>query len=339
MDENGATQVCSRLKQFDCGTQVASSLPMYLIVVNGAIPGAMLRLAPGGTQIGRGPDNTYQLQESCISRNHAIFQPDAKGDVWLTDLGSTNGTYVNGRRLQGKLPTRLGDGDRIQLGSAVVVKFVRLNPTEEKFQREMFERTVRDALTNLYNRAFFLNQVGPLAELSAMRGLGLAILMLDIDHFKRINDTYGHDAGDTVLKEVAGVLRESTRAEDLVARYGGEEFVVALPVAAPDQATDRAEQIRSHLSARQITVAGEPLTITASLGLAYAEPGRMRSPTALITSADHCLYQAKREGRDRLVFRPDPFLPPGQPHTPDSDADVDAAIDQSEQQTGPMDAV
>ena len=167
MDDDGATQVCSRLKQFDCGTPVGSSLPMYLIVVNGAIPGAMLRLATGGTQLGRGPDNTYQLQESCISRHHAIFRPDAKGDVWLTDLGSTNGTYLNGRRLSGNLPTRVVDGDRVQLGSAVVVKFVRLNPTEEQFQRDMFERTVRDALTSLYNRAFFLNQVGPLAEVSA----------------------------------------------------------------------------------------------------------------------------------------------------------------------------
>lgn len=330
MDENGATEVCSRLKQFDCGTQVASSLPMYLIVVNGAIPGAMLRLAPAGTQIGRGPDNTYQLQESCISRHHAHFRPDPKGEVWLTDMGSTNGTYVNGRRLHGNLPVRLNDGDRIQLGSAVVVKFVRLNPTEEQFQREMFERTVRDALTGLYNRAYFLNQVGPLAESSAMRGLGLAILMLDIDHFKRINDTYGHDAGDAVLREVAGVLRESTRAEDLVARYGGEEFVVALPVAAPDQATDRAEQIRANLSARQITGVGEQaLTVTASLGLAYAEPGRMRSPTALITAADHSLYQAKREGRDRLVFRQDPFLPHGQLRTPDADADDDATEPQA----------
>lgn len=303
MDENGATHICSRLNQFDCAPATGSTLPMYLIVVNGGIPGAMLRIAPEGTQLGRGVDNTYQLQEACISRNHAIFRADAMGDVWLTDLGSTNGTYVNGRRLAGHLPTRIVDGDRIQLGSAVVVKFVRLNPTEEQFQHEMFERTVRDALTSLYNRSFFLNQVGPLAELGSMRGLGMAILMLDIDHFKRVNDTFGHDTGDAVLREVANVLRESTRSEDLVARYGGEEFVLALPVAAPDQATDRAEQIRSNLSSAEITVSATSLKVTASLGLAYAPPGRMRSPSALITAADHCLFQAKRAGRDRLVFR------------------------------------
>ena len=141
--------------------------------------------------------------------------------------------------------------------------------------------------------------------------------MLDIDHFKRINDTFGHDAGDAVLREIAGVLRESTRAEDLVARYGGEEFVIALPVAAPDQATDRAERIRSNLSSRQMPGIGETLTVTASLGLSYAEPGAdeiaNRSSSPRPTAV--CIKLGKREGRDRLVFRQDPFLAAGRTST------------------------
>ena len=157
-----------------------------------------------------------------------------------------------------------------------MLKFVRLDPCEEQFQREMFERTVRDALTGLYNRAYFLNQVGPLAEYNAVRGLGLAVLMLDIDHFKRINDRFGHDAGDLVLREVAGVLRESTRSEDLVARYGGEEFVVALPVAAPDQATERAERIRRALAERRIVAGG----IRCESRPASAWPSRRRTGAA-----------------------------------------------------------
>jgi diguanylate cyclase (GGDEF)-like protein len=263
----------------------------------------MFRISGGGTQLGRGAENTYSLQESCISRNHAYVRADTKNDAWLTDLGSTNGTFVNGQRLSANGPHLLKDGDRIQLGSVLVLKFVRLNPSEERFQREMFERTVRDALTGLYNRAYFSNQVGPLTEGVSMRGLGMAILLLDIDRFKRINDTYGHDVGDDVLREVACVLRDSTRSDDLVARYGGEEFVLALPVRDPDLATERAERIRTNLSSRAIRAGRETLHVTASIGLAYAPPELPRPAAELITVADRCLYQAKRTGRDRLVFR------------------------------------
>ena len=304
MDEMSTTIVCGTLMASAQGS-TAATLPMYLIVVSGDIPGAMLRLPADGLRLGRASDNSYQFHEISISRYHAAFGVDEAGAVWLTDQGSTNGTFVNGRRLAPHLPARVKDGDRIQLGSVITLKFVRLDPYDEQFQREMFERTVRDALTNLYNRAYFLNQVDTLAELSAARGLGLAILMLDIDHFKRINDTYGHDVGDAVLREVAAVLRESTRPEDLVARYGGEEFVAALTVAAPDQAHERAERIRANLAARRIIAGGARLRVTASLGLAFAPIGRVPSVAALITAADRCLYQAKRTGRDRVVFRLD----------------------------------
>jgi diguanylate cyclase (GGDEF)-like protein len=260
-------------------------------------------------RLGRSQESGVRLVEPSVSRHHATIVAEPDGVARLTDLGSTNGTFVNGRRLDPLAPHRLRDGDRVRLGGSVVVKFVGLDPTDERFQREMYERAVRDPLTGLYNRAYFLEQVEPLAELSASRGLGLGVLMLDVDHFKRVNDGFGHDAGDAVLREVAAVLRESTRGEDLVARYGGEEFVAALPVAAPDQATERAERIRSHLDGRRVSGPGIPaggLHVTASVGLAFARPGRVRSPLALITAADQCLYQAKGAGRNRVVLRVDP---------------------------------
>jgi diguanylate cyclase (GGDEF)-like protein len=253
--------------------------------------------------MGRSSDNTYQFREVTVSRHHAALTIDPQGVVRITDLGSTNGTYLNDRRLPGQRPFRVKDGDRIRLGSTVMLKFVRLDPCDEQFQREMFERTVRDALTGLYNRSFFLNQVGPLAEFNAVRGLGLAVLMLDIDHFKRVNDTFGHDVGDHVLREVASVLRDATRPEDLVARYGGEEFILALPVAAFDQASGRAERIRSTLAERRIVADGFSLRVTASLGLAFAPPDRLSSASAMITAADRLLYQAKHTGRNRVAFR------------------------------------
>src|SRR5439155_15333968 len=138
-----------------------------------------------------------------------------------------------------------------------------------------------------------LNQATALAGFASAQGLGLAVLMLDIDRFKAVNDTFGHAVGDLVLREVAHTLRDSTRPEDLVARYGGEEFVMALPVAAPDLATERAERIRHNLAARRISVGGRTLRVTVSVGLAFAPSDRPCSATSLISMADRCLYRAK----------------------------------------------
>ena len=161
---------------------------------------------------------------------------------------------------------------------------------------------MRDSLTGLYNRGYFLGEVGRLGDRCAIRGLGLAIFMIDIDHFKRINDQHGHDQGDKVLREIAGVLRQSMRGDDLMARFGGEEFVSALPVSAPDQAAERAARIRTNLASRRILVSGAPLRVTVSIGIAYAPAGRPRAVPSLIAAADRGLYQAKNAGRDRVVF-------------------------------------
>jgi diguanylate cyclase (GGDEF)-like protein len=315
-DENTATHPGLAIAKSDHGDDFAraSARPMYLILVRGGTPGTMMRLGVGGTRVGRSHENAVRFADLSVSRRHATIVSDLHGNAWLTDLGSSNGTSINGGRLEPYAPRRLRDGDRLGFGSSVVVKFVRLDPTDERFQRELYERTVRDPLTGLYNRGFFLEQIGVLAETSTARSLGLGVLMLDIDHFKRVNDTYGHDTGDAVLREVAAVLRESTRGDDLVARYGGEEFVAALPVAAPDQATERAERIRAHLAARRVISPVVPqggLRVTASLGLAFARPGRIRSASALLTAADQCLYQAKASGRNRLILRVDPVAFPG----------------------------
>ena len=104
----------------------------------------MLRLSPGGSRLGRSADNTIQLPDASISRYHAFLGADDEGQVRLTDLGSTNGTFLNGRRLPENTPVRVQDGDRLQFGATVIVKFIRPDPCEEQFQREMFERTVRD---------------------------------------------------------------------------------------------------------------------------------------------------------------------------------------------------
>jgi diguanylate cyclase (GGDEF)-like protein len=304
MDATGKTHVCQSpvpLAEPAAPTiQPASSL-LYLIVIRGGIPGTMLRLAQEASSLGRSADNTFQIHDHTVSRRHAVVWVDAEGSAWITDVGSSNGTFVDGKRLAPHTPIKVDDGSRIQLGSVTLLKFLKLDSCEEGFQREMYERIVRDNLTGLYNRGYFLNQVGPLSDLIAGRSLGLAVILVDLDHFKRINDTYGHDVGDRALKEVARVLRESTRSEDLVARYGGEEFILALPSNSMEHAQERAERIRAALRRLELRVDGFSIRVTASLGLAFDRGSKAQNIGALITAADASLYEAKRRGRDRVV--------------------------------------
>jgi diguanylate cyclase (GGDEF)-like protein len=303
MDVKANTHICETPIDQSCiDDRPAFASAAYLIMIRGGMPGTMLRVGEEGMTLGRSSENTFPFHDNTISRHHATVQMDSRGSVSITDERSTNGTFVNGQRIEPHRVTRLGEGDRIQLGTGVILKLVYLDPSDERFQYEMFERTVRDGMTGLYNRVYFLNQISGLAARQAAQGIGLAILMLDLDHFKQINDRYGHLAGDCVLREVAQVIRESTRAEDLVARYGGEEFVVALPVSAPDLATERAERIRSNLDGRSIHAAGNEIRVTVSIGLAFGQPGRPSSELVLIEAADQALYQAKADGRNRVVL-------------------------------------
>jgi len=313
MDAKGTTQISLSPCRDETPQQAASgSPPSFLIVVEGGIPGTMFQMESTVTSIGRGTENTIQFNDTTISRLHASFSVDQNGNVGVTDLESKNGTFVNGQRVAPHRPVWLRNGDRVRIGNSIVLKFAILDPLDERFQREIFDRIVRDSLTGLFNRGYFLEQVSPLENRSAQAGLGLAVILLDIDHFKMINDTYGHDAGDLVLKEVARLLRDSPRPDDLVARYGGEEFIFAIPVGISELAFDRAERLRRQISELRVPIQDGELSVTASMGIAFRHPTRSRPSLSLITDADEALYQAKRNGRNRTILRGDdssPFVP------------------------------
>ena len=313
IDVKASTHFCeSPITEAEIEERVAFTSSAYLIIIRGGMPGKMLRVVEGGASLGRSSENSFVFYDNTVSRQHATVLIDRRGSVSITDQSSTNGTFVNGQRLEPLHARRLTEGDRIQLGTSVILKLVFLDPSDERFQHEMFERTVRDGMTGLYNRAYFLNQVGGLSSRNAALGIGMAILMIDVDHFKRVNDRYGHLAGDCVLRGVAQVIREATRTEDLVARYGGEEFVVALPVSSPDLAIERAEQIRSSLAGRSIRAGECELRVTVSIGVAVASAMHAQGELELIEAADRALYQAKSEGRNRVVLGQflEPFDPP-----------------------------
>lgn len=301
MDEKGITLFQEAIAPEEAPSSRGPASSTYLIVLSGGIPGAMIPLAPGQNRLGRSPDNSVPLANSTVSRQHAVLEVTSDGRALLTDLKSTNGSYCNGIRVAPGTPMAVADGDRLRLGANVVLKFVRPDPVEERFQREMFERAVRDSLTGLYNRAYFLDQLGPLSVRSAASSLGLAVLMIDVDHFKRFNDTYGHASGDAVLRELANVLRQATRADDLVARYGGEEFLVGLPCASAERALDRAERIRRAVQTRRMRLRDSDVRITVSIGVFFAAPDRPQAAGVMMSLADLHLYRAKEAGRNRVL--------------------------------------
>ena len=170
-----------------------------------------------------------------------------------------------------------------------------------KLRDSLRQQSIRDALTGLFNRRFLEESLQ--RELSRVQRSGkpLAAIMIDVDHFKRFNDTFGHDAGDLVLREVGALLRRQVRGSDIACRYGGEEFLILLPEAPLAQARERAERLRQAVHELQPVQNGRALgTITISLGVALF-PDHGDTPESLVQAADAALYQAKKAGRDRVV--------------------------------------
>ena len=193
-----------------------------LVVIAGAHLGEIFPVE-GEIIIGRDPESNLRLAEDeGVSRRHARVTPVADGAL-LADLGSQNGTYVDGERVQERV---LKEGMKVRIGQTTVLKFARYDAVEEAAQRQLLESALRDGLTRAFNRRYFVERLGAEIRFAERHAQPLALLMLDIDHFKQLNDSHGHLIGDDVLRAVVGVLNDTLRAEDVLARYGGEEFSV-----------------------------------------------------------------------------------------------------------------
>lgn len=188
--------------------------------------------------------------------------------------------------------------------SAVITERRQAMVALEQALAGLREEALTDPLTGLYNRRYLWEFLRREWARARRRGQPLSVIMLDLDHFKRINDSFGHQAGDYVLVAVAGLLRNQIRSSDIVCRYGGEEFALVLPEASYERVRQRAEEIRSAIKQLELTHQGVALgSLTASLGIAQF-PSHADGPDALVTAADAALYQAKSAGRDRAVFGP-----------------------------------
>ncbi len=270
-----------------------------LLLLGGAGAGATHALEAETTILGRGSGATLVIDEPSVSRRHARIERDESGAYWLMDLGSTNGTFVNGHRVVAR--ALLDSGDRLQFGRECVFRFALLDETEEALQRRLYEASFRDALTTLANRRCLLEQL--CAEMThARRARGrLSVLAIDVDHFKSVNDTFGHLAGDQVLRAIALAGSRVLRGGDLFARHGGEELAVIARDAGRSEATTLAERIRAAIDALRVEVGSGAIRVTVSIGAAVLdEQGRVDEVDDLLGRADARLYVAKRAGRNRV---------------------------------------
>jgi diguanylate cyclase (GGDEF)-like protein len=274
----------------------------YLLALAGPQFGAMFALSPGRDLVlGRKEDVDVHLRDDGISRRHATIRVEGEGAL-VVDLGSANGTYVDGKRVT---EARVVDGSRIQVGAHTALKFIWADELEACYQVRLAEGAFQDALTGLYNRRHLDDRLT--AELAAAQrhGRPLALMLVDVDHFKQVNDQHGHLAGDEALKMIAFVLRGVVRKEDVLARFGGEEFCVIARETPLDGARALAERIRRAVERSQLAWEGRQLAVTVSVGVAISVgagtfvPGQ--SERELLASADRALYAAKTQGRNRVV--------------------------------------
>jgi diguanylate cyclase (GGDEF)-like protein len=273
-----------------------------LTVLIGADVGASYALT-GPMMIGRGPEAQVSLDDDGISRRHCRIICGAV-DHELEDLGSTNGSYVDYERVQGRV--KLHDGARIQVGNTVL-RFALQDRLEQETSRRMYEMAVRDGLTSAYNRRYFDERIESEFAFAVRHGSALAVILIDIDHFKRINDAHGHHGGDEVLRRISAALRSGVRAEDVVARYGGEEFAVIARGIDVAGARMFAERVRLMVERAHIEWEGTRIAVTASVGLAHNHAGGAVSKSErLVLAADNALYAAKDGGRNRVELAGSP---------------------------------
>lgn len=275
-----------------------SNRQAYFMVISGPAVGRMFLVSGDAMTIGRSKDCDISLDDEGISRRHAQIDHDEYRNFVITDLNSTNGTYFNGVRI-----TRhhVQDGDKIQLGSTTILKFSFQDSLDANFQEQQYHQATRDGLTQIYNKKFFMEHFIHQFSFALRHNEITSLIMFDIDKFKAINDTYGHPAGDMVLRELAQIVSNQMRTEDLFARFGGEEFVIVLRDLDAQRAHVLAERIRRMIEVTEFKWGDTCISVTISLGVATLSSANFRSASEMIEAADDYLYKAKREGRNRVA--------------------------------------
>ena len=268
-----------------------------LIVIAGNDIGKLYQLTSDNVTVGRDDDCHVRISDESVSRRHARVYRQSADTFMLEDLDSTNGTFCNGVAVRQKV---LEDGDKVMIGSTTILKFSYQDASEIDFQESLFSSIARDWLTQAYNKRYFEQALATEFSFAERHQSLLSLLMFDLDHFKKINDTYGHVAGDFVLKEFCRQLTAILRSEVWIARFGGEEFVILARGTDRKGACVLAERCRATIAAVRFDFEGTVIPLTVSIGVATYPHEKISSPADLVAAADAALYQAKKGGRNRV---------------------------------------
>lgn len=265
-----------------------------LVIIYGDDLGRRVPLGPEPTIIGRSSKCDVQLDQESVSRNHARISRQRTNYV-IRDLGSTNGTYVNDELVDEVV---LRDGDQLKVGRTIF-KFIVSGNMEAQYHEEIYRLMTVDGLTEMHNKRYFNEAIEREASRSRRYQRTFSLVLFDIDHFKHINDTYGHLAGDSVLRQLGALVRNRVRRDDVPSRTGGEEFAVILPEVSREGAMQLAEKLRAAVEASVFKFEGTQIPVTVSMGVAEWVPA-IADPQELVKLADEKLYEAKRTGRNRV---------------------------------------
>ena len=293
------TQQNARLGDDGAGNDTSHIKTPCLVMIRGDFMGEVYELIDDFTTIGRSDDVDLTISDSSLSRRHAMLV-NRVGSFFVSDLGSTNGTFVN----KGLVCSarRLTEGDKLTLGS-VTFKFTFQDADDTEYHNLLRNMAIKDGLTRIYNKRYFMELLSKEYEYNRRHHTGLSILMFDIDHFKEVNDTCGHIAGDQVLRELAQLVETEARGYDLFARYGGEEFIFLMRGAALTAALGLAERIRTAIENHEFVLEHQVLKLTVSLGVSYWNGvDEVVYPEQIVEMVDKQLYDAKSGGRNRICY-------------------------------------
>lgn len=262
------------------------------------VSGSLIPLSTIRNSIGRDATCDVELMDDFISREHAVIVQQ-NGQYFIHDAGSLNGTFVNDERIEE--PQQLVPGDAVRLGNHIF-KFLSADHVEAQYHEAVYEMMTLDGLTGAQNKRFFEDAIARELLRSQRHWRPMALLLFDIDHFKEVNDGFGHLAGDECLKQLAARVRARIRGEDLFARFGGEEFALALSESTLKQAVRVARDLRQQVEDKPFPTTKGPVPMTISVGVGFSNGQVPMSAQELIAMADDNLYRAKREGRNCVRF-------------------------------------
>jgi diguanylate cyclase (GGDEF)-like protein len=266
-----------------------------LIVIYGREMGRRVQVGTEPLIIGRSPQTQIQIDQESVSRNHCRIRFSGS-EFLVQDLGSTNGTYVNDDLVQEE--ARLRHGDQLKVGRTIL-KFIVGDDVEVQYHEEIYRLMTTDGLTQLHNKRYFDEMIDREVARAKRYKRSFSLLVFDVDHFKNINDRFGHLAGDAILRQLGAVLLGRLRVNDVLARIGGEEFALITPEVGLEGAAELAGKINRLIGDTRFEFDGERVDVTVSVGVAEWQP-HYEDAADLFQAADAKMYEAKRSGRDQV---------------------------------------